>query len=85
MAASGGKGVSIIIAGVGVSTGLTVLRDLLYGNISAKPVIGGFVVGTLLLIVAFWSVEVSAAFALLMLSTSVLRNAPRILEKVELS
>ena len=83
--AAGAKGVGMVVAGVSIATGMTVLRDLLYGNINVKPIIGGFAVGTFLLIIAFWSVEVASAFALLMLAASALTNAPLILTKVDLS
>jgi len=71
-----------IIAGVIVSTGLTVLNQLLQGEVKVQPVIGGFVVGTMLLILAFFSVEIAAALALLLVVTSVLTNGASILEKV---
>lgn len=72
-----------VIASVSTATGLTVLANLLDGENSFSPVIGGFVVGTLLLMFSFVSAEIAAALALLALLTSVLMNADRILKHVE--
>lgn len=74
-------GGTIIAATVG-ATGLTVLKQLLDGDINVKPVIGGFIVGTMLLMMAFFSVEIATALSLLLLLTSVLQNGTSILEKV---
>lgn len=78
----GFTGVSIVIGGTVVATGLTVLNQILNGTATIKPVIAGFIVGTFLLIICFFSVEVAAAFSLLLLTTSVLVNAGGILSKV---
>lgn len=78
----GATGVGIVIGGVVVSTGLTVLNQILHGEQTIQPVIAGFIVGTFLLIIALFSVEVAAAFALLLLTSSVLINAGGILAKV---
>lgn len=76
------KGGTTIIAGTVTATGLTVLRQLLEGNLSMRPIISGFVVGTGLLVLGFFSTPIAAALALLLVVTSVLMNAPPILEKV---
>jgi hypothetical protein len=76
------RNVSTVIGGVIVATGLTVLNDLLNGEIRMQPVISGFVVGTFLLILAFFSTPVAAALALLLVVTSVMRNGGAVLAKV---
>ena len=74
--------VGIVIGGVVVATGLTVLKDLLEGKKQFRPVIAGFVVGTLLLTIAMFSAPIAAALALLLLATSVMTNSIPILTKV---
>lgn len=76
------KQTTVVIAGTVTATGLTVLNQLLHNRLSMKPVIGGFIVGTALLMIAFFSTDIAAALALLMLTTSVLANANPILQKV---
>lgn len=71
-----------IVASVIAATGLTVLDDLLHGRLAMKPVIGGFIVGTGLLFIAFFNTPIAAALALLLLITSLLVNAVPVLEKV---
>lgn len=71
-----------VIVGPVVATGLTVLNQLLNGTPTFRPVIAGFVVGTGLLLLAMFSMQVAAALALLILITSVFTNAAPILEKV---
>lgn len=71
-----------IVAGVIAATGLTVLNDLLHDRLAMKPLIGGFIVGTGLLLMAFFNVPIAAALALLLLVTSLLVNAPPVLRKV---
>lgn len=74
--------VAVVIAGTVMSTGLTVLNDLLKGTINMRPIIGGFIVGTALLVIAMFNTPIAVALALLMLVTSVLINGTPILEKV---
>jgi len=76
------KSTSVVIAGTVLATGLTVLNNLLQGTKSFHPVIGGFIVGTVLLTLAFFSTDMAAALALLLLVTSVLMNGVPILKKV---
>lgn len=76
------RGGTLVIAGTVTATGLTVLNQLLRGEVQVKPIISGFIVGTMLLILAFWSVPVAAALSLLILVTSIFINAPAILEEV---
>ncbi len=73
---------TVIVTGTVVATGLTSLKQLLEGKLSMRPIIGGFVVGTVLLISAFFNTEIASALALLLLVTSVLNNGIPILEKV---
>lgn len=81
---SGGFGaVTTTIAATITATGLTVLNQTLNGKPSFQPVMGGFVVGTFLLVISFFSAEIAAALALLLLATSVLTNAVPILRKVQ--
>jgi hypothetical protein len=72
----------MIVAGTIAATGLTVLNDLLQGKRTFRPVIAGFVVGTFLLLAAFFSTEIAAALALLMMLTSILINGVPIMNKV---
>lgn len=72
----------MIVAGTIAATGLTVLNDLLQGKRTFRPVIAGFVVGTFLLLAAFFSTEIAAALALLMMLTSILVNGVPIMNKV---
>jgi uncharacterized membrane protein YphA (DoxX/SURF4 family) len=76
------RGGTVIIGATVTATGLTMLNKLLQGNVTVKPIISGFIVGTMLLIVGFWTVPVAAALALLLLVTSVLVNGEGILEEV---
>lgn len=78
--ATGGGGT--VIACVVVATGLTSLNQLLNNQRSMRPVIGGFVVGTMLLTLAFFAPAVASALALLILVSSVLTNGVPIMEKV---
>lgn len=73
---------TIIVSVVG-ATGLTVLRNILDAKRqnTFQPVISGFVVGTFLLIMALFTEELAVAFALLLLVSSVLLNATKILAK----
>ena len=73
---------TMIVAGTIAATGLTVLNDLLQGKRTFRPVIAGFVVGTFLLLAAFFSTEIAAALALLMMLTSILVNGVPIMNKV---
>jgi hypothetical protein len=73
---------STIIAGVVAATGLTVLNDLLAGNLAMKPVIAGFVVGTFLLVIGLFNTPIAGALALLLLITSVFVNGVPVLRKV---
>lgn len=68
-----------ILAGVIGATGLTVVRDLLTGSLSMKPIIGGFVTGTILLSIGLVSVPIASALAVLLLISSVLVNGPAVL------
>ena len=77
------RNVTTVIGGVIVATGLTVLNDLLNGEIRMAPIISGFIVGTFLLIIAFFSAEIASALALLLVVTSVLRNGGNVLAKVQ--
>lgn len=76
------KAATTVIASVIAATGLTWLNGTLKGSPSVKPVIGGFIVGTILLILAFFSVEIATAFALMLLVSSVLINATSILKEM---
>jgi len=71
--------VSMVIGGVVVATGLTSLHQLIAGKLSMQPVISGFVVGTALLITAFFSTGIASAIALLLLVASVMNNGVPIL------
>lgn len=72
---------SLVVGGVVVATGLTVLKQLLDSKLSMRPIIGGFVIGTGLLMLALISTPVATALALLILTTSVLTNGSFILQK----
>lgn len=76
------RNVTTVIAGTAVATALTSLNQLLNGTPSFRTIIGGFVVGTGLLVLAMFSTPVAAALALLILITSLLVNAAPILQKV---
>jgi hypothetical protein len=73
---------SVVVAGTIAATGLTVLNNLLQGKVSMRPVIAGFVVGTFLLLMAFFNTQIAAALALLLLLTSMLVNGLPLLQKV---
>lgn len=73
---------TVVIAGTVVATGLTVLNDLLNGRLSMRPIIGGFIIGTSLLIMAFFNTSIAAAISLLLLTTSLFMNGVPVLTKV---
>lgn len=73
---------SFIVAGAVMATGLTSLRQLLEGKLSMRPIIGGFIVGTMLLTMAFFNTDIAGALALLLLVASILNNGIPILNKV---
>lgn len=75
------RSANTIIACIIGATGLTVLRDLLDGNVRMKPIIGGFVAGAILLTIGFVSVPVAAALALMLLISSILINGSAVLAK----
>lgn len=77
------RSAATIIAATIAATGLTVLDDILHGRVNVKPVVGGFIVGTFLLMIAFYSVDIAVALALMFLVSSVLLNAVPILSKVQ--
>jgi hypothetical protein len=76
-------GSSTIIASVVTATGLTSLNQLLNDKQSFQPVIGGFVVGTMLLVMALFSESLAASMAILILVSSVLMNGTDLLSKVQ--
>lgn len=73
---------SVVIAGTVLAAGLTSLNQLLNGELSMKPIIGGFVVGTFLLVIAFFNTAIAAALALLLLISSILINGVPVMQKV---
>jgi hypothetical protein len=75
-------GASLIVTGTIVASGMTVLNQLLNGSITMRPVIGGFIVGTSLLILALFNPQIASALALLLLVSSLLNNAAPVLAKV---
>lgn len=75
------KSAGTIITSMVVATGLTELNLLLKGTKSFRPVISGFVVGSILLLLAFVSVEVATMLALMILLASVMYNIGGILER----
>jgi len=77
------KGAATIIAATIAATGLTTLNGILNSKVSVQPVVGGFIVGTFLLMIAFFSVDIAVALALMFLVSSVLLNAVPILSKVQ--
>jgi uncharacterized BrkB/YihY/UPF0761 family membrane protein len=79
------KAATTIIASVVAASGMTTLNQALNADISVKPAIGGFIVGTTLLILAFFSVEIATALALMLLVSSILINATGILDKAGLA
>ena len=72
---------SIVVGGVVIATGLTVVKQLLDSKLSMRPVIGGFVVGTGLLLLALVNTPIATALTLLIVTTSILTNGAFILEK----
>lgn len=75
------KDTTIVVGGVVTAAGLTSLNQLTEGKLSMRPVIGGFIVGTALLIVAFINTPVAAALALLLMITSVFVNGAPVMSK----
>lgn len=71
-----------ILASVILATGLTVLKQLLDGQLAMKPIIGGFLVGTGLLVLSFFNVQIAVGLALMTLLASVLNNGVPVLNKV---
>jgi hypothetical protein len=76
------RNINTILASVVAATGLTSLKLLLDGNLSMRPILGGFIVGTGLLIISFFAVEIAVGLALMILLASVLNNGVPVLEKV---
>ena len=76
------RSASTIITSVVIATGLTELNLLLDGRKRFQPVISGFIVGTILLLIAFISVDVAVMLAFMVLLSSVIYNVGGILERV---
>lgn len=76
------KNAGFVIVGTVLASGLTVLNQLLHGTKSMRPVIGGFIVGTVLLLLAMFNTAIAGALALLVLLASILKNGVPILEKL---
>jgi hypothetical protein len=67
---------TIVIACVAGATVITLVSQVVSKNshVNIKPVIGGFVVGTLLLGVGLWSPDVAKAFSVVLLATTLVVN-----------
>jgi len=75
------RSASTIITSIIVATGLTELNLLLKGEKKFQPVISGFIIGSILLLIAFMSVDVAVMLAFMILLSSVLFNIGGILER----
>lgn len=72
----------VVVASTIAATGLAVLADILEGEPTMTPVVGGFIAGTILLMVAMVTETWAGIFALLILTTSILANGSTIAKKV---
>lgn len=72
----------VVITGTILATGLTSINQLIEGKLSMRPILGGFVVGTFLLMIALFNTGIAVALALLIMVTSILINGLPIMQYV---
>lgn len=78
------KSAFTVIAGVSVAAGLTAVRKLFDGSPSEamKPIVSGFIVGAVLLMLAIFSNAIASALAVMLLLSSVLLNGEAVMQAV---
>lgn len=73
---------SVIIGCVSITGGMSVVRHLVEGEVTAKPIVGSLALGALLLAVGMASDDTAKAFAVLVAVTSVLVNGAVVFERI---
>jgi hypothetical protein len=73
---------AVIMTSVVVATGVTLIADQQENKLSMRPIIGGWVLGLILFLIATFDDDIAKAFAVLVLVTAVLMNGTKVFAAV---
>lgn len=73
---------SVIMTSVVVATGVTLIADQQQSKLTMRPIIGGWILGLILFLIATFDEDIAKMFAVLVLVTAVLMNGTKVFTAV---
>lgn len=69
---------AVIMTSVAITTGTTLVAEQQDSNLSFKPIVGGWILGLILFVVATFAEDLARMFAILIMVTALLVNGSRV-------